>query len=299
MSTKKLQILGSLGSGSGSGSSVVIDTTLTQPGKAADAKVTGDYINSLGTQIADVSSLVGDTAVSAQISNAISNITPESIEALPLTGGTLTGGLNMGSTSSTSAVYFVTRRLVGETGNEGRIYINGDTGAFNIQLRVGGSEKNKMILSSTETSFAKPVTISSGGTGASTAAAARANLNVVNKSGDTMTGTLNIGAADNTSNNYFNINRTLNDIQYTTRVYSASTDGSACMSLITVENGTTTTPNRMRLSTTETSFVKPVNVASGGTGANTASKARENLGITSGTTLPESASAGDIFFLYS
>lgn len=40
-------------------------------------------------------------------------------------------------------------------------------------------------------------------------------------------------------------------------------------------------------------------IGNGGTGATSKSGARTNLGITSGTSLPSSASAGDIFFLYS
>ena len=55
--SKKLQILGSFGP--------EIDATLTQEGKAADAKATGDAISVLNT-------LVGDAAVSEQISNAVS-----------------------------------------------------------------------------------------------------------------------------------------------------------------------------------------------------------------------------------
>lgn len=60
MSTKKLQIIGNLGG------SVEVDTTLAQSGKAADAKATGDAINNL-------SNLVGDTAVSKQISDAVAS----------------------------------------------------------------------------------------------------------------------------------------------------------------------------------------------------------------------------------
>ena len=56
MSTKKLQIIGSLGS------NVELDTTLTEEGKAADAKIVGDKF----------SALVGETPVSTQISEAVS-----------------------------------------------------------------------------------------------------------------------------------------------------------------------------------------------------------------------------------
>ena len=64
MSTKKLQIVGSL---------IEIDSTLTQAGQAADAKVTGDAINSLQANIDQVSDLVGATPVADQITEAIAN----------------------------------------------------------------------------------------------------------------------------------------------------------------------------------------------------------------------------------
>lgn len=56
--SKKLQILGSFGA--------EVDATLTQDGKAADAKVTGEVISALETK-------VGDTKVSEQISTAIAD----------------------------------------------------------------------------------------------------------------------------------------------------------------------------------------------------------------------------------
>ena len=51
--TKKIQILGSFGS------NVEVDSTLTQTGKAADAKATGDAINQMQTRIDEVAGLVG------------------------------------------------------------------------------------------------------------------------------------------------------------------------------------------------------------------------------------------------
>ena len=52
MSTKKLQIIGSFGN------DIVTDSTLTQSGQAADAKVTGDAINSLQANIDQVAASV-------------------------------------------------------------------------------------------------------------------------------------------------------------------------------------------------------------------------------------------------
>lgn len=57
MFTKKLQIVGSL---------IEVDSTLTQPGKAADAQATGDAINSLQVNIDQVADSVDE-----KIKNAI------------------------------------------------------------------------------------------------------------------------------------------------------------------------------------------------------------------------------------
>ena len=52
---------------------ILIDAELTQSNKAADAKATGDRLADLDTQFSNLSGLVGDTSVSEQINEAISN----------------------------------------------------------------------------------------------------------------------------------------------------------------------------------------------------------------------------------
>lgn len=73
MSTRKLQIIG----GVGTGESVSVDSTLTQSGQAADAKIVGD-------EISDLNALVGDTAVADQINTALTDsvITIDEIDAI-------------------------------------------------------------------------------------------------------------------------------------------------------------------------------------------------------------------------
>jgi hypothetical protein len=68
LSTKKLQIIGSLGS------NVEIDTTLTKEGYAADAKSIGDALELKADQasVDTLSDLVGNTSVSDQITSAVS-----------------------------------------------------------------------------------------------------------------------------------------------------------------------------------------------------------------------------------
>jgi hypothetical protein len=67
LSTKKLQIIGSLGS------NVEIDTTLAEEGKAADAKAVGDalVLKADQTSFNVLSGLVGDIAVAEQVNTAI------------------------------------------------------------------------------------------------------------------------------------------------------------------------------------------------------------------------------------
>ena len=59
MSTKKLQIIGSLGN------KIDLDTTLTEEGKAADSKAVGDKF----------AAMVGDEPVSTQINKAVAEKT--------------------------------------------------------------------------------------------------------------------------------------------------------------------------------------------------------------------------------
>lgn len=76
MSTKKLQILGSLGN------NLELDTTLEQEGKAADAKVVGDALAqkqpvgdyALTSDVNALQAKIGDTSVSEQISEAVSSL---------------------------------------------------------------------------------------------------------------------------------------------------------------------------------------------------------------------------------
>lgn len=76
MATKKLQIIGNIGGG------VDLDVTLTEAGKAADAKSVGDALAgkqpigdyALATDVESLSEKVGDTKVSDQISEAIDGI---------------------------------------------------------------------------------------------------------------------------------------------------------------------------------------------------------------------------------
>lgn len=100
--------------------------------------------------------------------------------ALPTSGGEMTGPIVLGSFASTVYVPLLVRRLSAagvQLMAELACYSNGD---IVLRAKQGGQldehEVNRLILSGGYSALGKPLTISSGGTGATTAAAALAAL---------------------------------------------------------------------------------------------------------------------------
>lgn len=134
---------------------------------------------------------------------------------------------------------------------------NLQTGAGNVSAWItyyddNGTTYNQMDLGKTNTSFYKPVDIASGGTGATTATAARTALGIT---------PANIGALPTT-------------VQ--TSGYSATSGSNSTSAYFIYKQGTTNL-NKMDLWADHTSFMKPVDIASGGTGATNIKGAATNL----------------------
>lgn len=112
--------------------------------------------------------------------------------ALPKTGGDVLGNLAVGRTDDATQRNFYVRRSINGTARSFRIYW-GDSDVLRADVGYSGTVENYMELRKTQTIFKKPVTIDSGGTGATDADDALTNLGGLRKAGDTMTGALSMG----------------------------------------------------------------------------------------------------------
>lgn len=96
-------------------------------------------------------------------------------------GGTIYGDLVLGGNSETGITEdnhdLYIRRMVNDLAKSGRLYWNKD-GQLRLNANSGDTSFNYMSLNETDTTFGKPIAISSGGTGATTPAAARENLGI-------------------------------------------------------------------------------------------------------------------------
>lgn len=203
----------------------------------------------------------------------------ESLGAVQRAGDTMTGPLTLGGGSAAS-VPLKLRRQAGGKALLAQQAIS-DGGSVELQLFEEGNDTplNSLTLGATGSSLGKPLAIASGGHGGTTPEQARANLGItpanigaVQKAGDTMTGTLNGTSA------IFNAGISSGkstDRQAEMNGSIGANAGEECIFVRSRLDGTT--KNGIYLYDTKTSFMKPLVLASGGTGATTAKEACENL----------------------
>lgn len=128
-----------------------MDDTLTQSGRPADAKATGEAIQSLQANIDQVSDLVGDTAVSEQIASAVSTNYNESIIGLSVDGTVVTyikgdGSKHTFETQDTNTTY--------------SLGTDEATGLTKLYATTGSAEDGTMTQKAIKTELDKKVGVS-------------------------------------------------------------------------------------------------------------------------------------------
>ena len=146
-----------------------------------------DYLEENPTQVDPTLSVHGMAAESVATREAIDAVANG---ALSKSGGDVSGNLSVGSMTDETQRNFYIRRLMGGAEKSFRAYWQ-NSGIFRLQVASGGSVKNFMELQEDSTVFGKKVAIESGGTGATSAEAARVALGALS-SGDGEVNTANI-----------------------------------------------------------------------------------------------------------
>jgi hypothetical protein len=249
-------------------------------------------LEELGTAI---NAKAGVTSVNSQ-TGAVS-ITPANIGAVAKTGDTMTGPLTVPQIYSANAAYPAYSFANAQNTQVADIYYDIGSKSFVFRYDSNGQEEHYALPASTGSgghyilTDKSPVLVTQGGTGATTPAQARANLEItpanigaVAKTGDTMTGPLTLNNADLIQTNGYLVGSANNGINHAIKLGHVNDNvmqfieysGNFEFYYTNPSSGNYT--NIFHLTTDSNPSPKPLGINNGGTGATNAPGARVNLG---------------------
>ncbi len=115
---------------------------------------------------------------------------------LPLTGGKLTGSLNLGSATSTDGVILAVNRLGSDGVKRVLNFMISNGGSLMLQLMENGASANQMSLTANESRFKVPLAVVGGGTGCNNLTDFRAALGISSAALAILDGDLASAASD-------------------------------------------------------------------------------------------------------